>query len=220
MKKLLASLFLFLFIIINSQAYAFDKKIISTNTFKIGIFDTSSQRNGISGLILSDIMIKVQCASTAVTINESGDTLTDEGGGFYRITTNDSLTPNNEDECLVWSEGTGNYAGLIAKSPVKFKAVGATIDATIPVGVISGTAGGSSTTTTIIDTTNLTSTSTGAYIGSVVIVDGETTIIKSFNPSTDAITLASTLSASAANKTYYLIPTSLWEILSRTRISR
>lgn len=218
MKKILIAICLLIGFSTNS--YALDKKIQATNTFKIAIYDTSTFGNGVAGLTFADLAVKVQCASTAVTIDETGDTLTSEGGGYYKFITNDTLTPSNEDECLIWVEGSGNYSGLLAKTPVKFKAVGATINATIPVGVISGTASGASTTTTIIDTTNLTSTSTGAYIGSVVIVAGESSIVKSFNASTDTITLGSTLSATAANKPYYLIPTSLWEILNRVRASR
>ncbi len=229
MKKIILTLLFFSCFIL--EASAIDKRITASNTFKFGIFDTSTISNGVAGLTLSDIVIKVQCASTATTINETGDTLTDELGGYYRLTTNDVLTPNNEDECFVWVEGSGNYLGLLAKAPVKFKVIGATMTTVgvatnsdksgyVLAGTISGTAQGGSTSTTIVDTVNLTSTMGGAYIGGVALVDGETAIIKSFNSSTDTITLASTLSATSAGKTYYLIPQNLWEILSRIRASK
>jgi hypothetical protein len=139
-----------LILLIPVCSFALDKKIGSTNQFKIGIFDTSSKGNGITGLTYNtDYIVKVQCGSGSI-IPITGDTVTAEGGGYYRITTNSSITPTNEDECLVWSEGAGNYVNLIAKTPVKFKAVGATIDTGIL--ITSGTEGAGVSTTTLIYT--------------------------------------------------------------------
>lgn len=127
MRKLF-NIFGLLFFLTCVPAYAIDKKIAASNTFKFGIFDISSSSNGLTGLTLSDIVIKVQCSGSVYTIDESGDTLTEEGGGYYRLTANDTLTLNNEDECFVWTEGAGDYTGLIAKAPVRFKVVGTTVD--------------------------------------------------------------------------------------------
>jgi hypothetical protein len=121
-----------LLLIMPVTSYALDKKIGATNSFKIGIFDTSSKANGGAGRTYNtDFVVKVKCGSgSVVTIDGTGDTITDEGGGYYSITTNDTLTANNEDECLVWAEGAGSYANLIAKMPVKFKAVSNTTSQT------------------------------------------------------------------------------------------
>ncbi len=126
MKSKLAILAILL-ALIPGPAWGLDKVIGATNTFKIGVFDSSTRSNGITGLTFSELAVKVQCQSTAVTINESGDTLVEEGGGFYRVTTDDTLSPNNEDECDVWAEGEGDYSGFIAKAPSRFKAVGTTV---------------------------------------------------------------------------------------------
>jgi len=108
-------------------AQAMDKKIVTNNEFKIGIFDEFG--NGIAGLDVitpySDTVIKIRCgAGNVITVDETGDVFADEGGGYYLLITNDTFTVVNEAECLVWVEGEGNYLGLIAKMPVKFKAVG------------------------------------------------------------------------------------------------
>lgn len=129
MRKLLIAL---LVMILPVSSYALDKKIGATNCFKIGIFDTAG--NGIAGLDVvtpfSNFAVKLQCgAQTLVTMDETNDTVADEGGGYYYICTNDTIGNANEEECLAWVEGEGSYAGLIAKTPVKFKAVGATMDA-------------------------------------------------------------------------------------------
>src|SRR3972149_3322949 len=112
-------------------AQAMDKKLGTINCFKIGIFDEFG--NGIAGLDVitpfSDFAVKIQCgANSVVTVNETGDTVADEGGGYYYVCTNDTITNNPEEECLNWQEGEGVFGGLIAKTPVKFKAVGGTVD--------------------------------------------------------------------------------------------
>ena len=110
-------------------SWAMDKKLGATNCFKIGIFDEFS--NGIStGLDIitpfSNFVIKADCGSpsTVTTADETGDTVEAEGGGFYYICINDAITNAVEDECSGWVEGEGDHLGLIAKTPVKFKAVG------------------------------------------------------------------------------------------------
>lgn len=111
-----------------ATSYGLDKKLGTTNSFKVGIFDASSRANGGAGLDVvapySDFDIKIQCGNnTIVTMDESGDTIVDEGGGYYYVTTNDAITHNAEEECLAWVEGEGVYSGLIMKAPVRFKAV-------------------------------------------------------------------------------------------------
>lgn len=129
MRKVTVLILMLSLIPITSQA--FDKKLGATNCFKIGIFDTAG--NGGEGLDVvtpfDDFDVKIQCGANAlVTINETADTVADEGGGFYYICTNDSITSNVEEECLAWVIGDGTYTDLIAKSPVKFKAIGLTMD--------------------------------------------------------------------------------------------
>ncbi len=127
-----------------TPAHAIDKKLGATNCFKVGIFDTVG--NGITGLDVvwpyDHTVTKVQCGGNSVTtMDESGDTITDELGGYYYICTNDAITNNPEEECLGWIEGQGNMVSLIAKTPVKFKAIGATIDAAgLAAGAITDTA--------------------------------------------------------------------------------
>ena len=122
MKYVLAILLIMFFV---NPAHAIDKKIGATNIFKIGIFDTSSKSNGVAGLTYTtDVVIKIQCATAGVTtVNGTGDTFTSEGGGYYYLSTNDAITNTNEDECIAWAEGAGNYTGYIAKTPIKFKAI-------------------------------------------------------------------------------------------------
>src|SRR3990167_764602 len=115
-------------------SWALDKKLGATNCFKVGIFDEFG--NGIAGLDIitpfSDFAIKIQCgANSIVTVDETGDTVADEAGGYYYICTNDTITNNAEEECLNWQEGEGVFGSLIAKTPVKFKAVNDTTSATI-----------------------------------------------------------------------------------------
>ena len=131
MKYILIALLL----IIPVTSHALDKKLGATNCFKIGMFDEMG--GGIAGLDVttpfSDFVVKIQCgANSVVSVNETGDTVTDEGGGYYYICTNDSITSNAEEECLAWIEGEGIALGMIVKSPAKFKAVGATMD---PLGI-------------------------------------------------------------------------------------
>jgi len=187
-------------------SWALDKKIVTNNEFKIGIFDKFG--NGISGLDVitpySDTVIKIQCgAGNIITVDETADTFADEGGGYYLLITNDTFTAVNEAECLGWVEGEGNYVGLIAKTPVKFKAVGATMS---QVGLLKSITVSSATTSTITST-ELSEASNKDYVGGIVncpnatAVDNRAIILKiiSFNPTTDTITLnglfASALSA-------------------------
>lgn len=126
MRYIMAALAVLLFI---TPAHAIDKKLGATNCFKVGMFSSSQQSGGLAGLDVvtpfADFTVKVQCGgNSATTVDETGDTVADEGGGYYYICTNDTITNNPEEECLGWVEGEGNYVGLIAKSPVKFKAVG------------------------------------------------------------------------------------------------
>jgi len=84
------------------------------------------------------------------------------------------------------------------------------------VGAIRGTADSGSTTT--IGDSLLSSSESNAYIGSMVLVDGETAIVRSFNAGTDTITFDPALSSTASGQAYVLIPHSLWEILFRSRM--
>lgn len=190
-------------------SHALDKKLGTTNSFKVGIFDTSSRANGGAGLDVvapySDFDIKIQCGSnTIVTMDESGDTIVDEGGGYYYVTTNDAITHNAEEECLAWVEGEGVYSGLIMKAPVRFKAVAATMS---HVGLLKEIVVSSSTTSTITSA-GFSEGSNKGYVGGIIncpnatAVDNRPIFLKiiSFNPATDTVTLngllASNLTAS------------------------
>ena len=126
MKYIIALMLL----LIPVAAHAIDKKLGATNCFKIGIFSASQKSGGLAGLDVvtpfSDFAIKVQCGdpdtNPVTTVDESGDDVDSEGGGYYYICTNDTVTNNAEEECLAWVEGETNYVGLIAKVPVMFKA--------------------------------------------------------------------------------------------------
>lgn len=128
MKYIIAILLL----LIPVSAHAMDKKLGATNKFEIGIFDTAD--NGLAPstplAISTTVNIKVRCANQSETTLTSGNTtFTSRGGGYYYVSTTDAIAHSAEEECSVWAEGAGSYAGLIAKTPMKFKAVGATIDA-------------------------------------------------------------------------------------------
>src|SRR3989304_6058051 len=107
-------------LLIPVTSYALDKKLGTTNKFEIGIFDEFG--NGIAGLtITTDAVIKIQCANGATTtVDGTGDTLTSKGGGYYYLSTNDTIANNVEEECIAWAEGAGNYTpatgNLIAKT--------------------------------------------------------------------------------------------------------
>jgi|SRR3990167_1596193 len=215
-----------LLLLVPMSALALDKKLGTTNCVKIGIFDETG--GGIaSGLDIttpfSNLVIKVDCGSPAsvTTVDETGDTIESEGGGYYYICFNDSMTNAVEDECVAWVEGqSGSDAeGLITKSPVKFKAVGATIDAVIPIGVITGTLSAGSTSTSLIST-SFSATDTSDYIGWTAAVNGGTAIVKSFNSSTDTVSLSSSIGTVNTGDVVVLMPTSLWEILYRSRGGR
>ena len=218
MKYILMALLL----IIPVTSYALDKKLGATNCVKIGIFDETG--GGIAGLDVatpfSDFVVKMQCgANSIVSVDETSDTVTDEGGGYYYVCTNDSITSNVEEECLAWVEGEGIALDLIAKSPVKFKAVGATIDAVIPIGVITGTLSAGSTSTSLISA-SFSATDTSDYIGWTAAVNGGTAIVNSFNSSTDTVSLSSSIGTVNTGDVVVLMPTSLWEILYRSRGGR
>ena len=167
--KYIIPLFLILFLI--SPVYAIDKKIGATNIFKIGVFDISSKGNGIAGLTYTtDVVIKIQCGTAGITtVNGTGDTFTSEGGGYYYLSTNDSITNTNEDECIAWAEGAGNYAGLIAKTPIKFKAVGKTTE-TISCDISAATSSSSFTIASCVDEDNASITlATDMFVGQYAI---------------------------------------------------
>ena len=153
-------------------SWALDKKLGATNCFKVGIFDEFG--NGIAGLDIitpfSDFAIKIQCgANSIVTVDETGDTVADEAGGYYYICTNDTITNNAEEECLNWQEGEGSYAGLIAKTPVKFKAVNDTASATV-CDISASTSGVSFTVATCKDEDgNAVTLSTYMFVGSYMV---------------------------------------------------
>src|SRR3990170_4430683 len=91
-------------------SFAIDKKLGSTNSFRIGIYDISLRMNAITDLDVNatggydDYEIHIKCGNnTEVTIDESGDVIVYEGSGIYYITTNDAITNNAEDECVVWT---------------------------------------------------------------------------------------------------------------------
>lgn len=167
-----AILSLILIILTAVSAHALDKKIGATNCFKVGIFDTEG--NGIAGLDIitpfADFAVKIQCgAQTLVTMDETTDTVADEGGGYYYICTNDTIGNASEEECLAWVEGEGDYAGLIAKSPVKFKAVSDTPSATV-CDISAATSGTSFTIATCIDENGAAITlATDMFVGSYMV---------------------------------------------------
>lgn len=193
-------------LIFTVNAHAIDKKLGATNSFKVTITDNTG--NGIAGLDVnatggySDFAIKFKCGSDAiVTMDETGDTIIDEGGGVYYVTTNDTLTTTNENECVVWAVGEGNYVvattvptSLIAKTPRLIKAIGATMDMT---GIYKQVTVTSATTSTITSTSGLTEASNKDYVGAVIncpnatAADNRPVFLKviSFNPTTDTITL-------------------------------
>jgi hypothetical protein len=176
MKKIFIVL---LILLIPISAQALDKKLGATNSFKFGIFDISSKLNAGVGLTYNThYIVKIQCGSNSVvTIDGTGDTITEEGGGYYRITFNDTVTNNPEEECLHWVEGAGIYAAtadhpnLIAKTPEKFKAVGAMIDAVkIATAYCASTSGTSFTIGSCIDINGGSITlSTDKWVGSGMI---------------------------------------------------
>ena len=160
-----------LLLLIPYTAHATDKLINGTMPcFKIGIFDTDG--NGVSGLTWSDITLYMQCGrNTLVTVNETGDTIVEDSdaGGYYDICTNDSITSTNEDECSAWVTGTG-----IAKSPVKIKDIGATMDAvkvaSASCDITAATSGTSFTVGTCIDVNgNSITLATDKWVGSGMI---------------------------------------------------
>ena len=194
--KYIKLLIIALLLIIPVTAHALDKKLGATNCFKIGVFDEIG--GGIAGLDVitpfSDTITKIQCgANSVVPMNETGDTVADEGGGYYYICTNDTITSNVEEECLAWVEGEDIAAGVIAKSPVKFKAVGATMS---HVGLLKSITISSATTSTITSS-GLSEASNRDYIGGIIncpnatAADNRMIFLKiiSFNPATDTITL-------------------------------
>ena len=157
------------------DAHALDKKLVSTNCFKMVITDTSG--NGIAGLDAAtpfdDFEVKVKCGSDSIiTLNEAGDTIVDEGGGVYYYCTDDTLTTTNENECVVWTVGEGNYSlatnpvtSLLAKNPLKFKAVAVTVGVLTPDATDTEKAAVASTAIKIYDTGNLVATNTRKFTG-------------------------------------------------------
>lgn len=201
MKKLIIAILLLLLIPVTN--HALDKKIVSSNEFKIGIFDTVG--NGIAGLDVnatggySDFAIKIVCgAGNVITVDETGDTMADEGAGYYLLITNDVFTAVNEAECLIWVVGEGDYIQsgvmLIAKTPAKFKAVGATMDG---IGLYKQITVTSTPLTSTIISTGFSEASNKGYIGATVNCPNATSAdnrpiflkIISFNPATDTVTL-------------------------------
>lgn len=169
-KYITAIIFISLFIPVTS--HAFDKKLGATNCFKIGIFDTVG--NGGAGLDVvtpfDDFDVKIQCGANAlVTMDETADTVADEGGGYYYICTDDSITSNVEEECLAWVIGDGTYTDLIAKSPVKFKAIGQTMDLLLAPTVAGRTLDVTATGEAGVDFSNIAGTLDAAEIGTDAI---------------------------------------------------
>jgi len=199
-----------MFLLIPVTGYALDKKLGAVNCFKVLVSDIVG--NGIAGLDVvspfNDFNIQIQCgANTVVTVNETNDTVTDESGGVYYVCTDDIINNAPEEECLAWFVGQGIYSpatgNLIMKTPVKFKAVGATMS---QVGLLKSITVSSATTSTITST-GLSEASNKDYVGGIVNCPNATAAdnraiflrIISFNPTTDTVTLnglfASALSA-------------------------
>lgn len=208
MKYIIALMLL----LIPVTSHAIDKKIVSNNEFKIGIFSSSQKGGGLAGLDVtapySDFAIKIQCgAGTIITVDETGDVIGDEGGGYYILITNDTFTAVNEAECLIWVEGESNYAGLIAKTPVKFKAV-AIVD-----GQYSGVVVSSADCTnsqTVFDT-DLTQSQTDHWKDSFLTFTsgtlvGQTKAVTAFNGTTKCVTVKGGFSTTpTATDTFILI---------------
>lgn len=200
------------------ETWATDKQLtgVSTNNFTFQIFDLFS--NGITGRTFNtDYVVKVRCGSaTAVQIDGTGDTVVELSGGAYHLVTNDTLSTPAETECLHWVEGAGSYAGLIAYTPEKVKALSMTLSG---FGGVYGTLSAGSTGTSLISTA-FTATDTTDYVGWVAVVNGGSAIVQSFNPATDTAVLATTIGTVTTGDTVYLTPASLWELLSRSRAAR
>lgn len=188
---------LLLLLLISTTSHAYDKKLGTTNCFKVGIFDTIG--NGISGLDVvtpfAHTVTKIQCGgNSATTMDETSDTMADEGSGYYYICTNDSITNNPEEECLGWVEGEGTMLNLIAKTPVKFKSVGATVD--MGIGTFSGavfSSGDCTNSQTVFDT-DLTQTQTDHWEDTFLtftsgILAGQTKPVTAFNGTTKCISI-------------------------------
>jgi len=118
--------------LIPALAHAQDKVVSGTVQFKLFMGDTTTAQNGIPGFtdanLTSLFNIKVQCGSNAATTLTAASTVTEDAGlaGVYIIdvpTATDAITNNPEEECIHWVEGASNYAGLIAYTPGKFKAI-------------------------------------------------------------------------------------------------
>ena len=165
-----------MFLLIPVTGYALDKKIGAVNCFKILVSDTVG--NGIAGLDVvspfNDFNIQIQCgANTVVTVNETNDTVTDESGGVYYVCTDDIINNAPEEECLAWFVGQGIYSpatgNLIAKTPVKFKAVNDTASATV-CDISASTSGVSFTVATCKDEDgNAVTLSTDMFVGSYMV---------------------------------------------------
>ncbi|OHB71489.1 MAG: hypothetical protein A2W23_03160 [Planctomycetes bacterium RBG_16_43_13] len=195
MRKLIIAL---LILIIPTVSHALDKKLGATNCFKLGIFDISSKGNGGAGLdvvtAFSDFAIKIQCGDNAVTtMDETGDTVADEGGGYYYVCTNDAITSNNEEECLAWTIGEGTYLDMIAKTPVKFKAIGQTMDVLLAPTVAGRTLDVTATGEAGVDFDNI-----GGTLGAVEIADD---IITAAKIAASAITVSEAPNLDAAIST-------------------
>lgn len=139
------------------------------------------------------------------------------GQGVYRY----SYTSNGKNGWFVMRDSTSvnrNFPGGVLEIHCDSQVFTPNTDGSVKTaGVITGTASASSTTVDLIDALGLVSTQPNAYVGWVVLVDGESSVVKAFDSATDKITLSSPLSASAANKVYILVPESLAEIITRVR---
>ena len=146
-------------------------------------------------------------------------------GQAYQIDWRNSATPTQIASEYLYETDTGIAAIKIKTDQLVFTITNQ-VDANALTGgggdvcFITGTAQVGSTVSMIVDTINLVSNQANAYTGMVVEVGGETAIVKSFNSTTDTITLATNLSSEPDNNTYCLIRDSVWEILNKIRTIR
>lgn len=86
-------------------------------------------------------------------------------------------------------------------------------------GGITSTLSAGSTSTSLISA-SFVGTGTNDYVGWIAVVNDGSAIVKSFNPTTDTVTLASSIGTVNTGDTVKLLPASLYEILYKARLIR
>jgi len=153
---------------------------------------------------------------------------TDAGKAGQQLWTDvDAILADTGTDGVVVASGSKTGYSLTDGSITAAKFASGAIDATVIAdgallteqGGIYGTLSASSTSTSLISTAFV-GTDTSDYVGWVAVVNGGTAIVKSFNPTTDTVTLASSIGTVNTGDVIKLIPESLYEILYRARLIR